>query len=150
MWGIIIGMKDLALSVEEIIGHLRSVWVYVTHEERKELAGLLGLKLELGMSNDHADDSPVEIIEEVKEQLKMVRHIRKSIMSMGDKANPKELQSLVSTSSTLFATLTKYSNDIENQEKVKKIESATLEALKLLESEVQEVFFDALTKYLSA
>ena len=135
-------MKLEGIAIQDVIDYLEEHKKYVSMPMRERIAKFLAISLPV----EQESSEPVDILDEVKEQMKLVRQIRLQVIADG--YNTRDMKDLVSTSNTLFATLTKYSNDIENQEKVKRIESATLEALKLLESEVQEVFFDALTKYL--
>jgi hypothetical protein len=86
---------------------------------------------------------------EVQEQMQMVRLLRAQITSLGANANPKDLQALVSTSTSLFAMLTKYSDQMINQERIKKIELSVAAAIKTLDLEVQEAYFDNLERLLS-
>lgn len=144
-------MIELKISIAEVISYLREHFKYATHPERLELAELLNVKYtsSAAIDDDFQVNSSTDILEEVQEQMKMVRLIRAQITSQGVLANPKDLQALVSTTTSLFAMLTKYSNDIVNQDRLKRIENAVVESIKTLDPVVQEAYFETLEAFLN-
>ena len=148
MWGIIKAMKLEGVAIQDVINYLAQHKKYVTIPLRQQLIDVLDLvSLIEGQKPKYYSDEPVDIVEEVQEQLKLVRQIRLEVSESETKT--KDLSDLVRTSNTLFATLTKYNNDIENQEKVKKLERATVSSLSELAPEEQEKFLNELERVLS-
>lgn len=136
----------LQLSIRDVLDFLEANWKYAKKEEKESLAKLLNAVY----VPEKVIDEPIDMLTEVQEQMKMLRVLRSQITSLGVDANPKDLQSLVSTSTSLFAMLTKYSNDMVNQDRIKKIEAAVVESVKTLSEEVQTHFFGKLEELLSA
>lgn len=142
----------MRLSIEEVIAYLTEHWVYVKHPEKVKLAALLNLSYSVTEAVDPKDfrvGEPIDILAEVQEQMSMLRMIRTQIMSMGGKADPKALQSLVSTSTSLFSMLTKFQSEMLNQDRIKKIEAAVVESIKTLGQEEQDAYFANLERLLS-
>jgi Zn-dependent M16 (insulinase) family peptidase len=137
----------MKLSISEVLSYLEENFKYATHEDRKRLAELLNVAFD-SVTHEPVEDGPIDMLSEVQAQMQMVRMIRKQIIALGSKANPKDLQSLVSTSTSLFGMLTKYSNDIINQDRIKAIESAVVEAIKDLGPDVQGEYFRKLEELL--
>jgi hypothetical protein len=136
----------MEISTHEAVDFLERNFKYVTLEERMRLAN----KLKVSYSPENESfkvGDPIDILTEVQEQMQMVRLIRQKVMSSG--ANPKEMQSLVSTTTSLFAMLTKHSDAMVNQDRIKKIEAAVVEAIKELPPPNQEIYFTKLTELLS-
>jgi hypothetical protein len=141
----------MRLSIDEVIDYLTEHWTYVKHPHKVKLAALLNLSYSPKQTeqSDFRVGEPVDMLTEVQEQMTMVRVIRSRIMSLGENADPKALQSLVSTTTSLFAMLTKYSSEMVNQDRIKKIEAAVVEAITTLPKEIQEKYFETLEKLLS-
>lgn len=144
-------IEQLDLGIADVLSWLEKNLKYADHSDRVALAALLNVSY-TAINPSHTDfriDSPVDILDEVQEQMKMVRTIRTQISSKGIDANPKDLQALVGVTTTLFAMLTKYNSDIMNQERIKSIENAVTHAIKTLSPEIQEAYFAELERLLS-
>jgi len=79
----------------------------------------------------------VSLLDELKQQLELVKSLRLSTPP----SDSRGLKDLISASTSLFSMYTKLNQDIMNQEKVSRIEKATVEAIKDLPFEAQEAFF---------
>jgi len=144
-------IEQLDLGIADVLSWLEKNLKYADHSDRVALAALLNVSYtEINPSHtDFRIDSPVDILDEVQEQMKLVRTIRMQIHSKGLDANPKDLQSLVGVTTTLFAMLTKYNADIMNQDRIKSIENAVTHSIKTLSPEIQEAYFAELERLLS-
>jgi len=139
-------------TIKEVVEYLEKHFKYAEHEERVKLAALLNVSYTAPLvlnPEDFRIDSTVDILEEVKAQMQMVRMMRTQILNQGINASAKELQSLVATSTSLFGMLTKYSVDIINQDRIKAIEAAVLEVVKDWAKEAQDKFFAKLEELLN-
>lgn len=143
-------MTELSgISIKDTIDYLEKQIKYVDKFDRERIAALIGIIEPNEEKETFKVGSSVDILEEVHQQMDMVKLLRKQIVAQGVGANPKDLQSLVSTTTSLFAMLTKYSNDIVNQDRIKAIESAVVTVIQKLLPEKQEEFFKVLEENLS-
>lgn len=144
-------MEGITFSIEEVVEYLERHFKYATHADKVRLAALLNMSYNASPVVDPGDfkvGSSVDILEECQQQMALVRMIRTQILTQGANANPKDLQSLVSTTTSLFAMLTKFQSEMINQDRIKSIESAVVAAIKNLEPEVQDRFYNELEELL--
>ena len=121
-------------SVQDAIDFLAKNQKYISREQLTELSALIPSKIlpTLPTSSD--------FVSELSEQLEMVKTLRSAI----DGDDPRQIKDLVSASTTLFSMITKLNDDILNQQRIRKIENATVEAIKTLPEESREAFYVAL------
>jgi hypothetical protein len=86
---------------------------------------------------------------EIKEQMEMVRTLRQKVLENKGESQIRELKDLISSTTSLFAMYTKYSADIVNQDRMKKIEMAVVESVKMLEPNIQDKYYEYLEELLS-
>lgn len=147
--------NKLGLSIDDVLAYLKKHFKYATHAHRIELAEILKVPFRLdkpaasGQPGEFRIDNSFDILEEVKEQMGLVRILRAQILKAGVQASPKDLQSLVSTTTSLFAMLTKYSSEIHNQDRIKSIETAVTELISEMVPELQTRYFNRLEELLS-
>lgn len=139
---IVVTMREL--SIDEAIDFLSLNRKYISDASLQRLRALLPQVA----TDEPDDDSAFDLITEVKEQMAVVRKMRQIITERGDEVNPKDLKDLIGASTSLFAMLTKLHNDIINQDRLRKIEHATVTAIATLEPEAQELFFKHLSESL--
>lgn len=105
----------------------------------------------------HMDDSVVygaefDLSSEVQAQIKMVRAMRRSVITDAGIALPgisaRELKEVVSASTTLLTTLTKSHDKIMGYERMRALEAATVAAVEGLSEASQRAFFTTLEEKL--
>lgn len=101
-----------------------------------------------GEANDPGYGADFDLASEVNEQIKVVRALRKKVLDEnGDIAEgygARDAKELVASANTLLGNLMKFHDKIINQNRMRLIEQATVEAVKTLPDEQQEVFFSKL------
>lgn len=130
-------MKSVQGAIEFLTVNLK----YASSEQIEKLRSLVLTKDEI------RDDGKFNILSEVQAQMDMVRKLRKRIESSEDLA-VREIRDLVTSSTQLFAMLTKMNNEIVNQDRIRKIEEAVITTIKSLTPEAQDCFFTELEKRL--
>jgi uncharacterized protein YecE (DUF72 family) len=70
-----------------------------------------------------------------------LKTFRKQIIAKGDAASTREIKDMIQASTSLFTMLTKMNEDITNQDRLRKIENATVEVVRSLPLKEQERFF---------
>jgi len=95
-----------------------------------------------------------DISNEVNEQIKAVRALRSLVMDDSGNINEgytaRDAKELIGSSNTLLGSLMKFHDKIINQNRMRLIEQATIEAVKTLPEEQQELFFTKLQSGLDA
>jgi len=103
-----------------------------------------------GSRTDPGYGANFDLAEEVNEQIKAVRALRDMIMDengqIKDGHTPRDAKELISSSNTLLGSLMRFHDKIINQNRMRLVEQATVEAVKTLPEEQQEVFFETLQK----
>ncbi len=138
------------LSIPQVIDFLVDNRKYIDPADLDRLAKQLNMPV-ISQGVDEAESVQVgslDLLMEVQEQMVMVRTLRRNISAMGKAASTKDLKDLISTSTSLFSMLTKLHDDVLNQDRLRKIENATIKAIEGLPVEVRNRFFDALEEYL--
>lgn len=103
---------------------------------------------------DSASDDPgygadFNLSDEVNSQIRVVRSLRNMIMDQETGAikeghSARDAKELISSSNTMLASLMKFHDKIINQDRIRAVEQATIEAVKDLPQESQDRFFDRL------
>jgi hypothetical protein len=128
------------LSVDDAIDFLCVHRKYISDSSFKRLQVIMP------QAPAEADNtSPFDLLTEVQEQMGVVRKMRQIITDRGDEVNPRDLKDLIGASTSLFSMLTKMHNDIINQDRLRKIEQATVAAVMTLPPAEQELFFTTLS-----
>jgi hypothetical protein len=87
-----------------------------------------------------------DVLDEVKEQMRVVRNLRRNLE--GKDASARELRDLAGASTQLFTMLTKMQGEITNQDRLQKIEEAVVETMKVMDKPTQDLFFKTLEELL--
>ena len=136
-------------SVQDAIDFLTTHQKYISKDQMNSLAALTGVALNTSnpLSSVPAPTLPTssDFVTELSEQLEMVKTLRSAI----DGDDPRQIKDLVSASTTLFSMITKLNEDILNQQRIRKIENATVEAIKSLPEEAREAFYMVLEERFS-
>lgn len=92
------------------------------------------------------------LADEVNAQIRMVRALRATILdedgAIIQGSSARDAKEVISSSSTLLTSLMKFHEKIINQDRMRLIEQATIEAIKTLPDEQQEKFFSYLSEKL--
>ena len=95
-----------------------------------------------------------DIVAEVEAQIALVRAMRRSVVTAGGQLMPgiatRELKEVVSASTTMLTTLSKSHEKIMSFDRIRAIETSTVDAVKTLPAEQQTIFFETLERKLSA
>jgi hypothetical protein len=81
------------------------------------------------------------LMEEVQAQMAYLKNFRRSVTAKGNGASSREIKDMIQSSTTLFTMLTKMQMNITNQDRLAKIEEATVSAIRTLSTELQQQFF---------
>lgn len=135
------------LSIPQAVNFLIDNKKYIDQSQLHRLANSLGVAEILPRKEEEVGS--MDLLLEIQEQMEMVRVLRRNILAKGETAATKDLKDLISTSTTLFSMLTKLNSDVLNQDRLRKIESATVRAIEKLPLEVQKEFFNDLEGNLS-
>ena len=107
-----------------------------------------------GSADDPGYGADFDLADEVNEQIKAVRALRQTIMddsgTIREGVQARDVKEMVSSSNTLLGSLMRFHDKIINQDRMRLVEKATIEAVKTLPEEQQEIFFDTLQKGLDA
>lgn len=126
-------------STEEAVSFLDEHYKYVSDDDLVQLKRIVS-------RFDNTDHDDFDILSEVKAQMKVVRDLRKKI-SM-ETSPTRDVKDLVASSTQLFSMLTKMQSEINNQHRLKQIEEAVLEAIRLQDQVTQDRFFQKLEELL--
>jgi len=86
------------------------------------------------------------LMQEIQHQLEYVTKLRKSVTSRT--STTQEMKNMVQATSSLFTMLTKMNTEISNQDRLRKVELATVAAVNILPEDAQNVFFTELERLL--
>lgn len=103
---------------------------------REQLDNHLKLKLE-----------DIDLAEELALQFRQAKSLYNNTIN-DDSVAPNQKSQVLNTITSIIATITKAQADLYNAERLKRLESATLKALKSLPKESQEAFFTLYEEYL--
>lgn len=132
------------VSTEEAANFLEENYQYISKSDETTIIKALS---NIGVMRKPATFEEFDMLDEVQEQMQMVRDLRKTIMASD--SNTRDVKDLITSSTQLFTMLTKMKSEINNQDKLSKIEEATVTAVKSLPLEAQGLFFDTLEELLS-
>lgn len=93
-----------------------------------------------------ADQVMNGLMNEIQQQLQYVTKLRQSITTRT--SSSQEVKNMVQATSSLFTMLTKMNTEITNQDRLRKVELATIEAIKTLPELNQQEFFTELERLL--
>jgi len=139
------------ISLSEILDKLEEFSKYLSEEHLHRLRKLLIAHApELVPREDAPATADVldDLMLEVNAQMNFVKQLRNNVTS-GGAATTREIKDMVQATSSLFTMLTKMNETVTNQDRLRKIELATLEAVKELPPEAQNAYFDKLEELLS-
>lgn len=142
-------LEDLQPSLDQVIDFLESKRQYIFDDHRKRLIALVNLHHQPVSSDNFNVGNSGDMLFEIKEQMEMVRTLRQKVLENKGESQIRELKDLISSTTSLFAMYTKYSADIVNQDRMKKIEMAVVESLKMLEPNIQDKYYEYLEELLS-
>jgi len=95
-----------------------------------------------------------DVSSEINAQIKMVRTLRAKLeveISTNDsKTTSRDMKEAIAAGSSMMSTLMKYHKEIVNQDRLRMVEEATIEAVKSLPEEHQTEFFRVLELHLAA
>lgn len=133
-------------SIDELIDLLYGLKPYINAAQSQRLAELT--RTQFSSPSTSSGDVMDTLLDEVKLQLDFVIRFRERVTRGGDNVTTRELKDLLQTSSSLFTMLTKMNEEITNQARLRKIENATVEAIRTLPPAEQQRFFQTLEKAL--
>jgi hypothetical protein len=142
-------IEDLQPSLDQVIDFLESKRQYIFDDLRKRLIALVNLHHQPDSSDNFNVGNSGDMLFEIKEQMEMVRTLRQKVLENKGESQIRELKDLISSTTSLFAMYTKYSADIVNQDRMKKIEMAVVESVKMLEPNIQDKYYEYLEELLS-
>jgi hypothetical protein len=142
-------LEDLQPSLDQVIDFLESKRQYIFDDLRKRLIALVNLHHQPDSSDNFNVGNSGDMLFEIKEQMEMVRTLRQKVLENKGESQIRELKDLISSTTSLFAMYTKYSADIVNQDRMKKIEMAVVESVKMLEPNIQDKYYEYLEELLS-
>lgn len=129
-------------SIDQIITMLEDNKSFISPGNMKRLSDLVGKQT----SSPQIKSGDLDLLAEARELHDLVRTMRNTLTSEG--GDVSEITKLVSASSTLYGLITKYQQDHLNMDRIRKIELATIEAVKTLDAEAQSIFFGELERLL--
>lgn len=101
-----------------------------------------------GIPIDPQYGADFDLAGEVNEQIKAVRALRSMVISedgkIADGYTARDAKELIASANTLLGSLMKFHDKIINQNRMRLIEQAAIEAVKTLPEEQQELFFTKL------
>lgn len=108
-------------------------------------------------SNTPIDDpgygADFDIASEINDQIRVVRALRSTIVdedgSLKDGIAPREAKEMISAGSTMLASLMKFHEKVINQDRMRAVETATIDTIKTLPEQQQDDFFAALESALA-
>lgn len=104
--------------------------------------------VEDSFENDPKYGAEFDLSDEVNQQIRAVRALRNHVLdesgNIKDGSGPRDVKEMIASSNTLLSSLMKFHDKIINQNRMRLIEQATVEAVKTLPTENQEIFFQKL------
>ena len=148
---------DNGVSIAELIDLLKQYRKYVTSGQLAELTDFVQSfsTADTPLYTDEGDlfEKPVEnvadLTKEIQELVNFIKVVRKRVAAKGDTATAREIKDMIQASSSLFTMLTKMNEEITNQNRLRKIEDASIQAIRTLPEEQQQLFFTRLEVLLS-
>lgn len=132
-------IEDISLTpVEKPVFKVSSMNQAALLDLRTQVDEHLGLKLE-----------DLNLAEELALQFKQAKLLFNEVNADPDVAANQKAQ-VINSISSILATITKAQAELYNAERLKKLEAATLKALKTLPKTEQEAFFSLYEQYLNA
>jgi len=126
----------LELSIDQLLGELTTRKKYITEAQNDQLRALVK-----GPTTLSGGEALSDLLSEVQAQMTYLKTFRKQIIAKGDAASTREIKDMIQASTSLFTMLTNMNEDITNQDRLRKIENATVEVVRSLPLKEQERFF---------
>ena len=138
---------ESGVAIDELIQILNHHRNYV---EPEHLLSLHAFLRSFGQTPaDESTGNVSDLRDEIRKLVAYIKTMRERIEDKGELATSREIKDMIQSSSSLFAMLTKLDDEITNQARLRKVEEATLEAIKTLPATARQVFFDVLEEKLS-
>jgi hypothetical protein len=132
------------MSIDQLLDKLDTNKKYITDSQASRMANIANRTTDLA-----SGDSMGDLLTEVQAQMICLKSFRKRVADRGDAATTRDLKDMIQASTSLFTMLTKMNEGITNQERLRKVEQATIEAIKTLPGANQQVFFSVLEESLA-
>jgi Mg2+ and Co2+ transporter CorA len=135
----------LSEDLEEMVTHLCQHAQYLSQMQKERLRSSMGFnepeEKTLAVPETNYD-ATFDLGDEVEQQIKAVRAIRAQVFDengrMRTDISSREAKEVISTGSTMLATLMKYHEKIMNMDRLRKLELSVMEALAEESQELQE------------
>ena len=132
------------MSIDQLIDRLDANKKYITDSQASRMANIANRTTDIA-----SGDSMGDLMTEVQSQMICLKAFRKRVSDRGDAATTRDLKDMIQASTSLFTMLTKMNEGITNQERLRKVEQATIEAIKTLPGAEQQIFFSTLEEALA-
>ena len=141
----------MEVSIDQLLDNLNTHSKYMTEEQVVRLAWILTQLREEAAPTEAptGGETLTDLLKEIQEQMTFLKNFRKQIVAKGDTASTREVKDMIQASTSLFTMLTKMNEDITNQDRLRKIENATVNCIKTLPLKVQQKFFADLEEALA-
>jgi hypothetical protein len=133
------------MSITQLLDGLERHKKYLTEDHVDRIALIIKETIYAPSSGDGVLN---DLLKEVQEQMTYLKQFRKQITAKGETATTREVKDMIQASTSLFSMLTKLNDDITNQDRLRKIETATVEVVRTLSGEAQLNFFTLLEEAL--
>jgi len=139
-------------SLDELLEALDTHKRYLTDDQIHRIKDILRtVALDDGDVNADTKAIPADkilngLMLEIQHQLEYVTTLRKSVTSRS--STTQEMKNMVQATSSLFTMLTKMNTEISNQDRLRKVELATVAAINTLPEAAQQTFFTELERLL--
>jgi methyltransferase-like protein len=136
----------LAEDLEEMVTHLCQHAKFLDQLQRERLHAAILLHTPKSSQTMAAPETTYnasfDLGDEVEQQIRAVRAIRAQVFdangNMRADISSREAKEVISTGSTMLATLMKYHEKVQNMERLRKLELSVMEALTEISPELQE------------
>lgn len=136
----------LAEDLEETVTHICHHAKYLNQLQRERLHAAILLHTPKQQQTMRAPETnynaSFDLGDEVEQQIRAVRAIRAQVFdangNMRSDISSREAKEVISTGSTMLATLMKYHEKVQNMERLRKLELSVMEALTEASPDLQE------------
>lgn len=137
------------LDADTTISFLEKNQRYLTDSHLKRIQALVARVPKEETNSTTVSDlslTDLDLLDELRNQLAVVRALRENLVSsdITEPNSAKNIQGLISTSNTLFNSITKLRAQVMKQESQRRLENATITAIKSLNKDEQDLFFETL------
>lgn len=135
-------MKEV--SIDDLLDALDTHKKYMSDHQAARLSLMLNQVKHPDEVNAAAPDALNDLLLEVQAQMAFLKGFREQVMMKGNSASTREVKDMIQASTSLFTMLTKMNEGITNQDRLRKVENATVEVIRTLPAAAQSEFFTAL------